>query len=81
MPAEKQNFAVADHILVPQHILLSEKEKDEFLQVYNISTKQVPVMRGKDPAIKHLNAKPGDIIKIVRKSQTSGASVFYRAVE
>ena len=33
-----------------------------------------------DPAIKHLQIKAGDIIKIIRRSKFIGNSVYYRVV-
>ncbi|MGH9909957.1 MAG: DNA-directed RNA polymerase subunit RpoH/Rpb5 C-terminal domain-containing protein, partial [Nitrososphaerales archaeon] len=32
------------------------------------------------PALKELGAKPGDMIKITRKSPTAGESIYYRYV-
>jgi DNA-directed RNA polymerase subunit H len=34
----------------------------------------------KDKGLEGLDARPGDIIRITRKSQTSGESVYYRYV-
>jgi len=69
-----------EHILVPEHVKLDEKEKEEVLKTYNIKTSQLPIMYASDPAIRHLQVKPGDVIKIIRKSTTAGESVFYRGV-
>ena len=33
-----------------------------------------------NPAIKHLNVKAGEVIKIERESKTAGKSVYYREV-
>lgn len=68
------------HVLVPKHEMASEKEKNEILEKYNISLKQLPKISRKDPAIAHLNAESGEVIKITRKSPTSGSSTFYRVV-
>jgi DNA-directed RNA polymerase subunit H len=68
------------HILVPEHIKLSAKEKDDLLKKHNISFIGLPKIRFKDAAIAHLDAKHGDIIKIMRKSATAGSSIFYRGV-
>lgn len=68
------------HILVPKHMKLSEKEKEELFKRYNITLKELPQILKEDPAIANLDLKPGDVIKIIRKSQTSGESIFYRGV-
>ncbi len=76
----KKSIDINKHILVPKHVKLSEKEKTNLLELYNISSKQLPTILKKDSAIKGLDAKQGDIIKIIRKSPTAGEAVFYREV-
>jgi len=76
----KKKLDVSKHVLVPKHVKISEKEKKELLEKYNITLRELPKILKKDPAIKHINLKQGDIVKIIRKSQTAGESVFYRGV-
>lgn len=71
---------VSKHKLVPTHILLSEKEKEEVLKKFGNDLSKFPKIFENDPAIKHLNAKPGDIVKIVRESPYTGKSIYYRVV-
>ncbi len=73
-------FKVSQHILVPKHIKLSEKDKKELLEEYHISLKELPKINKKDPAIQQLDIKKGDVIKIIRKSPSAGEAVFYRVV-
>ena len=73
-------FKVENHSLVPKHSKLGEKEKKEILEKYNITLKQLPKILKKDPAIKILNPKAGDVIKIIRKRDTAGEAIFYRCV-
>ena len=77
---EKEKFDIMQHSLVPKHVKLNEEEKKELLKKYNISLKQLPSIIDKDPVVKLLNAVPDDVIKIVRKSQTSGESSYYRVI-
>jgi len=65
---------------MPKHIKLSDKEKASLLEKYNTTLKELPKILKDDPAIINLNAKPGDVIKIIRESSTAGKSVFYRGV-
>ncbi len=71
---------ITKHILVPKHTKLSDKEKKEVLESYNVTLDDLPRIRISDPAIKHLHPKVGDMIKVLRKSPTAGESVFYRGV-
>ena len=71
---------ITKHSFVPKHIKLTEEEVQELLTQYNISLKQLPNIKKSDPVIKELNAKPGDVIKIMRRSQTAGEYLFYRVV-
>lgn len=75
-----KKIEVDKHELVPKHILLEEREKEEVLQKFGITLRQLPRISMEDPAIKEVNPKIGDIIKIVRKSPTAGESIYYRVV-
>ncbi len=77
---KKQKFKVDKHTLTPKHIKLSEKEKAQLLEKYRVTSKELPKILKTDAAIKELDAKPNDMIKIIRKSQTAGESAFYRVV-
>ncbi|MBC8501379.1 MAG: DNA-directed RNA polymerase subunit H [Nanoarchaeota archaeon] len=68
------------HILIPEHIKLSEKEKKALMEKFQVDILELPKIPANDPAIAHLNVKEKDIIKIVRKSSTAGTTVFYRGV-
>ncbi len=71
---------ITKHILVPKHTKLSEKEKKELFEKYNLIAIKLPKIKKNDAAIANLNAKPGDVIKIERESPTAGKSVYYRGV-
>jgi len=77
---KEQKFDISQHELVPLHIKLNDDEKQKVLKELNISEKQLPAINEKDVMIKKLNAKAGDLIKIIRKSQTNKESVYYRVV-
>jgi len=76
----KKSFTIFDHVLVPEHRVLSEEEKGELLKKYNIKPSQLPQIKTSDPAVQALDAKPGDIIEIKRKSPTAGVYYYYRIV-
>jgi DNA-directed RNA polymerase subunit H len=68
------------HVLVPKHTKLSEKEKGELFKKYNIGIESLPIILKTDPAIEGIELKPGDVIKIVRRSATAKTAIFYRVV-
>ncbi len=76
----KKELNIESHVFVPKHTKLSQQEVQELLARYNISLKQLSKILISDPAIKQLDAKLGDVVKIVRNSPTVGRSVFYRVV-
>lgn len=76
----KKKFFLDKHTLIPKHTKLSEKEKKDVLERYHVTLKELPKIRKNDAAIKNLNCKQGDVVKILRKSSTSGEDVFYRGV-
>lgn len=73
-------FAVRDHEMVPEHVLLTPDEGLQVLKEFGIDAPQLPKIHASDPAAKEIGAKVGDIIKIIRKSTTAKHSVFYRLV-
>ena len=76
----KAKFQLDKHDLIPKHIKLSEKEKEQLLKKYNISIKELPKIYKNDPALKNMDVKSGDVIKIIRKSSTAGEAVYCRGV-
>jgi len=77
---KKQKFKVDKHILTPKHSKLGEREKTQLLDKYHVTSKEMPKILKTDAALRELEVKMGDIIKITRKSETAGESVFYRVV-
>lgn len=71
---------ILKHEFVPKHILLNEQEKEGLLKQYGITLKQLPRILESDPVIKIIGGKIGDVVKIIRNSQTTGQSVYYRVV-
>ncbi|MDD4253883.1 MAG: DNA-directed RNA polymerase subunit H [Methanofollis sp.] len=73
-------FNVLDHEMVPDHQKMTDSEIAELLSRYQITLDQLPRIYSDDPAVKATGAKIGDVIKIVRKSQTAGLADSYRSV-
>lgn len=79
-PLSEKNVSVFDHLLVPKHTLLSQEEVEKVLNKYRIKPYQLPKIKDSDPAAMAIQAQPGDVIKILRKSHTAGEAVAYRYV-
>ncbi|MGB9914813.1 MAG: DNA-directed RNA polymerase subunit H [Candidatus Bathyarchaeales archaeon] len=80
LPKSFPVFDIFEHDLVPKHEILSEKEREQLLAQYKIQPYQIPQIKATDPAVKVIGAKPGDILKIIRKSPTAGEYISYRYV-
>lgn len=75
-----KKIVVGEHILIPKHSKLSEKEKDALFKEYNLIGRELPSILEDDPGIAALGVKTGDVVKIERVSSTAGTAVFYRSV-
>lgn len=73
-------FNLFDHELVPKHEIVPPEEREEIFKKYHATPDKFPKIRASDPAVRALGARPGDLIRIVRKSPTAGIAVFYRIV-
>ena len=71
---------ISKHKLVPKHTILGDADKQELLQRYNITLNHLPRILLTDPMVKVLDAKVGDVVKIVRESPTAGRAEYYRVV-
>ena len=78
--SEKVSHKILEHELVPKHELLSKEEAVKVLRELGVRPEQLPWIRASDPVARLLGAKPGDIIRVVRKSPTAGVSIAYRFV-
>ena len=77
---EGQRFDIMSHELVPQHTIISEEEKKELFEKYEITPDQLPKILDTDPVSVTIGAKPGQFVKVIRKSRTAKEAVAYRFV-
>ncbi len=73
-------WEVSDHELVPCHEIISQKEVTALLKEYDIEKEKLPKLLSTDPVAKEIGAKVNDIVRITRKSSTSGVFIAYRLV-
>lgn len=69
---------ITHHELVPKHIQLSHEEKEELLKRYRLKESQLPRIQRDDPVALYLGLKRGEVVKIIRNSETSGRYASYR---
>jgi len=73
-------FNLFRHELVPIHEILPSEERDELLAEYRVKPYQLPKIKASDPAAKAIGARAGDVVRIIRDSQTAGKYTSYRYV-
>jgi len=79
-PEKVSSTSVLDHVYVPKHELVSEREKKGVLEKWHATPEELPYILATDPAVKEIGATLGDLIRITRKSPTSKETVYYRFV-
>ena len=79
---KKKRIDVLLHKFVPKHVLLTKEECHNLLEKFRIDINDLPQMFEKDPVAIAIGAKEGDIVKIIRDSNTTVKSVgYYRYVK
>jgi DNA-directed RNA polymerase subunit H (RpoH/RPB5) len=69
---------IVNHRDVPHHEVIDENDKKELLVKYNIKPENLPVILRDDAMARYLGLRPGEIVRILRPSPTSGTYVSYR---
>ena len=71
MVTKKEINLAPNHMLVPKHEIMQIKEAEQVLEKYHCKSIELPLIFVSDPAIVGLGVKPGDMIRVIRKSATA----------
>jgi DNA-directed RNA polymerase subunit H (RpoH/RPB5) len=79
---EETQIDVTKFRLASKHEICTPTEKKEILKSYNVTAKQLPIIKPNDPNVRYLGAIKGQLVRITRKSyvQPGTETLFYRIV-
>jgi DNA-directed RNA polymerase subunit H (RpoH/RPB5) len=77
---DKFIIVIPKHVGVPKHVIASREEIDQWCEEYGTNRSDLPKILASDPPVVWLGAKPGDIVKIYRYSESAGHAIAMRYV-
>ena len=78
-PLQRLQFNILEHVYVPLHQVLSESEKINIKNKYNImNDNEFPELSRFDPVAQAIGIRPGQVCKITRPSKTAIEAPYYR---
>lgn len=77
---EELQFNPTKHVLVPKHRIMAQQESQELIKSLRCEKSNLPTILTTDVISRYLGAQSGDVVEIVRNSQTTGTALYYRVV-
>lgn len=71
-------IVIPEHVGVPRHEIASKEEVDDWCEKYGVARDELKKIHSSDPPAVWIGAKPGDVVKIHRPSESAGKAVVYR---
>jgi len=72
-------FNILNHVLVPEHNIITDSEVTNVMTKYNITDKiQFPDISRFDPVARAIGLRPGQVCNIIRPSKTAITTNYYR---
>tara|TARA_B100000945_G_C20249030_1_gene533602 strand:- start:74 stop:697 length:624 start_codon:yes stop_codon:yes gene_type:complete len=76
---KRLQYNILNHVLVPEHIIMSNEEKNDIKKRYNIvNDSKFPEISRFDPVATVIGLRPEQLCKIIRSSKTAITSEYFR---